>query len=112
MNVAQWGIAISLAVAVFFTAVSCWALLLFRDLFQRLHYLSVVTTVSMLGLLVAVVIKEGAGQAAIKVILTFIVLLLINAVLTHATARAARVRKLGHWAATPEEHIEGAPGGK
>jgi multisubunit Na+/H+ antiporter MnhG subunit len=55
-----------------------------------------------------VVVKEGWGQATIKTILVAMVLLLINAVLTHATARAARVRALGHWQPAPEEHIEGA----
>lgn len=112
MTAADWAIAVSLAITICFTWVSCWALLLFKDVFQRLHYLSLVTTVSMLGLLIAVVVKEGAGQAAIKVILTYIVLLLINAVLSHATARAARVRKFGQWTPTPEEKIEGAEGGQ
>jgi monovalent cation/proton antiporter MnhG/PhaG subunit len=97
-----------LAITVGLTAVSCWALVLFQDLFERIHYLSSVTTISTFALLMAVVIKEGWGQATIKTILVFFVLLLINAVLSHATARAARVRELGHWTPTPEENIEGA----
>ena len=105
-------VAILLGIAVLSTGICCCALLLFRDLFQRLHYLSVVTTTSTLALLAAVVIKEGAGQAAIKTILVFLVLLLVNAVVSHATARAARVRELGQWTPTPEEHIQGAEGGK
>ena len=106
MKAADIAVGVLLALCVLTTFISCWALVLFKSLFQRLHYLSVVTTVSTLALLVAVVIKEGAGQAAIKTIIVFFVLLLINAVLTHATARAARVRQFGHWVPTPEENIE------
>jgi multisubunit Na+/H+ antiporter MnhG subunit len=74
--------------------------------------LSSVTTIATLSLLVAVVIKEGWGQATIKTILVFFVLLLINAVLSHATARAARVREFGQWTPNPGENIDGAGGSK
>jgi multisubunit Na+/H+ antiporter MnhG subunit len=62
-----------------------------------------VTTISAFSILVAVVIQEGWGQATLKTIFVCLVLLLINAVVTHATARAARVRSLGHWSADPRE---------
>ena len=110
MKGADIAVAVLLAVMVATTFISCWALLLFRDKFQRMHYLSVVTTVSTLALLVAVVIKEGWGQATLKTIIVFFVLLLINAVVTHATARAARVRAFGNWAPAPDEHIPGPSG--
>jgi monovalent cation/proton antiporter MnhG/PhaG subunit len=112
MSVADLTVDIFLGIAVGLTAISCWALLLFKDLFERLHYLSAVTTISTFALLVAVVIKEGWGQAAIKTILVLVVLLLVNAVLSHATARAARVHQFGDWLPHPEEHVEGAQGGQ
>jgi monovalent cation/proton antiporter MnhG/PhaG subunit len=112
VNLANIAVQASLAIMVVFTAISCCALLLFTDLFQRLHYLSLVTTVSTMALLIAVVIKEGAGQATIKAILTFIVLLLINSVLTHATARAARVREFGDWAPNAEQDVRPVEGTK
>lgn len=112
MTAADIAIAVLLSICVATTFISCWALVIFKDIFQRMHYLSVITTVSTLALLIAVVIKEGAGQAATKTILSFLILLLINAVLTHATARAARVRQYGNWTPTPDEHIEAADGGK
>jgi monovalent cation/proton antiporter MnhG/PhaG subunit len=88
--------------------ICCLALALFQDFYVRLHYLAPVTTIAFVPLLIAVVIREGAGQAAMKSILVFAALLLINAVLTHATARADRVRKLGHWTADPNEQIPGS----
>lgn len=107
MKLPDIAVAVLLAMTVLSTMISCWSLVLFKDVFQRMHYLSVVTTVSTLSLLIAVVIKEGWGQATIKTIFTFVVLLLINAVVTHATARAARVRERGQWTPTTDEHIEG-----
>jgi monovalent cation/proton antiporter MnhG/PhaG subunit len=101
-----------LALSVLITAMCCLALVLVRNVFDRMHYLAPVTTIAMLALLFAVVIKEGWGQASFKTILVFFTLLLINAVLTHATARAARVRQFGHWIPKLGENIAGAPGGR
>lgn len=112
MKTADIVVAGFLSVMVLTTFISCCALILFQDKYQRMHYLSVVTTISTLSLLVAVAIKEGWGQATLKTILSFIVLLLVNAVVTHATARAARVREYGNWLPGPEERIPGAEGGK
>ncbi|HLH09531.1 MAG TPA: monovalent cation/H(+) antiporter subunit G [Terriglobales bacterium] len=97
-----------LAIVVLISLVCCIAIATVSDFYVRLHYLAPVTTVAFIPLLIAVIIHEGAGQAAIKTILVFGALLLINAVLTHATARAARVRQLGHWSVDPQENIEGA----
>lgn len=105
MTAADVAVDAFLAITVVFTAIPCWALLLFDDVFDRLHYLSVVTTVATFAMLMAVVIKEGWGQATIKTILVFFVLLLINAVLTHATARSARVREFGYWTPQPDEDL-------
>jgi multicomponent Na+:H+ antiporter subunit G len=108
MSSSQLWVAILLFTSLAVTVFSCVALLLVKGFFNRLHYLAPVTSVSITLLLAAVVIERGWGQAAIKVSLVWFVLLLINAVLTHATARAARVRELGHWTPDPEEKIPGA----
>ncbi len=112
MRAPDIAVAVMLGISVLLTAICCSALLMFGNLFERLHYLSSVTTISTFALLIAVVIKEGAGQASTKAVLVFLVLLLVNAVLSHATARAARVREFGQWTPTPGEHIEGAEVGK
>jgi multisubunit Na+/H+ antiporter MnhG subunit len=55
-------------------------------------------------LTVAVVIEEGIGsQAGIKSILVALLLVVLNTVLVHATARAGRIRKKGRWALEPGE---------
>jgi multicomponent Na+:H+ antiporter subunit G len=87
--------------------ICCLGIVVMEDFFERLHYMATVSTVATVALLIAVVIEQGWGQAAIKMSLIVIVLLLMNAVLTHATARAARVRELGQWQPVKGEKIEG-----
>ncbi len=77
------------------------------DFLDRLHYMAPVADVSAVLILVAVVMQEGWGQAAFKVILICVVLVVMNAVLAHATARAARVREFGHGNPQPHEKIVG-----
>ncbi len=110
MTKADIAVNVCLAICVIMTMICCWGLLLIHDFYERLHFLSTITTVSTFALLLAIVVKEGWGQATIKGILVYLVLLLINAVLTHATARAARVREFGHWTVDPSENVEGAGG--
>lgn len=107
MSASEWAVAILLFSSLAVTIFSCVALAFVKGFFNRLHYLAPVTTISITLLLAAVIIKFGWGQAAIKTFLVWFVLLLINTVLSHATARAARVRDLGHWTPDPEEKIPG-----
>lgn len=102
------GIAALLGFCVILTAICCLALVLVKDVFNRMHYLAPVASFAILGLVIAVGLQEGWGQPLIKSCLVMIALFLVNAVLTHATARAARVRRLGHWLPAPKENIPGA----
>ncbi len=94
-----------LAVAVVTIFLSCAGLLLFRDFFERLHFLAPASTVAAFAVLLAVAMSEGWGQATAKSGLTFLLLLLNSSVLAHATARAARIRGLGSWGPQPGEAI-------
>jgi len=53
------------------------------------------------------VLEESFSAAGIKALLVALVLLATNPVLTHATARAARVRALGEWTVQEGEQVEG-----
>lgn len=105
--VAHVAVVILLAIAVVVTLISCLGLVLMKDFYQRLHYMAPVSTISAFCVLAAVVVQEGWGQATLKTIIIVLVLFFMNATLTHATARAARVRQLGHWTADPKEDIVG-----
>ena len=96
-------ISVLLFIAVATALFSTLGLVLMKDINERLHYLAPPSTVSVFLIAAAIVIKEGLSQATTKAILAAVALALTNPVLTHATARAARVRQYGHWVSQPEE---------
>jgi monovalent cation/proton antiporter MnhG/PhaG subunit len=97
VNKTQLVIDILLSIGVVSAVLSCFALLIMKDLYERLHYLSPPATVSIICFTAAVIVDKHLSQGGIKALLIMVVLLLMNAVLTHATARAARVRQFGRW---------------
>lgn len=107
MNAARLAVEILLWFAVAVAWLSCVGLLVMDHVFDKLHYLAPVTTVSMFAIVAAVVIEEGAGQAAMKSLVVAVGLLLINAVVSHATARAHRAQELGDWKPQEGESFPG-----
>lgn len=107
MNAANLAVEVLLGLTVAVAWLSCIGMLAMDNVLDALHYLAPVTTVASFALLAAVVVAEGAGQAAMKTILICMVLLLINSVLSHATARAFRVREKGDWKPQTGEQIAG-----
>ncbi|TMA33767.1 MAG: monovalent cation/H(+) antiporter subunit G [Deltaproteobacteria bacterium] len=79
---------------------------LMRNPYQRLHYLALPSGFSGLLVTIAVLLHDPQKQAALKVALTALALFAMNAVLTHATARAAWVREHGEW---PPKEPPGPP---
>ena len=71
---------------------------------QALHYLSLPASAGATFLVIAVFLEEGSSQISWKTLLIALVLLAINSVGAHATARAFRARELGHW-----EPLDGDP---
>jgi monovalent cation/proton antiporter MnhG/PhaG subunit len=89
------------AVLLGIVVVLCWLGVLgmwrMKEPMQALHYLSMPATAGAILLTVAVFVAQGAGQASWKMTLIALILLATNSVVTHATARAFRIRQLGHW---------------
>ncbi len=94
---------ILLAAAVAVALASCIGMVVMRDAFQRLHYLAPAACISPVLIMVAVLLEEGVKQAGIKAILVAAVTFVMNAVLSHATARALRIRELGQLLPRPEQ---------
>lgn len=92
---------------------ACWlgvlGMLRMRHPLQALHYLTLPATVGVIALAIAVFVETGASPTAFKTVLIAIVLLAINSVVTHATARAFRTRELGHWEPRTGDPIEFVP---
>jgi monovalent cation/proton antiporter MnhG/PhaG subunit len=104
---ASIAVEVALAVGIFTALLCCLGVAVMKNPYERMHFMAPVSTVSAAAVLIALVIQEGWGQAVIKMSLILLVLFLTNAVLAHATARAARVRELGHWQPVEGENIEG-----
>lgn len=92
------GIAIdvALAVAVAAAIISAIGTLAARNVYERLHFIGVASTIASTGSAVAVGLREGLSTATVKIALAALLLWVANAVLGHATARARwteRVRR-------------------
>lgn len=71
----------------------CLGLVVMRDVYDRLHYAMAATTVPPLFIAAAVIVEEGWTQPGINAVAVAAALFLLNPVLAHATARAARSRR-------------------
>jgi monovalent cation/proton antiporter MnhG/PhaG subunit len=74
-----------------------------RSVYDRLHYVSAGTTIGPFLILAAVLGKEGLTSAGLEAIAAVALLFLVNPIVVHATARAARKIDFGDVEPTPEE---------
>lgn len=94
-----------LAVAVLVAFVCSIGLLVMRDAYQRMHFATPVVSVTILFITIAIWIEDPQWQARIKSALIALILFLMNAVLSHATARAIRLRQSDRLEISREENI-------
>jgi multicomponent Na+:H+ antiporter subunit G len=95
-----------LALGVVTTLMSCVGVLVMPNVFDRLHFSAPATTLGAFAISLSIVVEEGWYAASVKAILVFVLLFVTNPVLTHATARAARIRQFGHWVALRAERVD------
>ena len=105
MSLQAFAIAFLLTGAVVIVALCVLGLFTVPDSFDRLHFLSPVTSISAVLVAAAIVVEEALSTSGVKAILTVGLLLLTNPILSHATAHAARVRQFGHWQALSGEEV-------
>ena len=79
-------------VAVALSLLSAIGVLAMRDAHQRLHYLAPPSSLAPLLLTIALFVGEPDKLVGCKMLVLLLVLNAINGVVTHATARAARIR--------------------
>lgn len=70
-------------------------LLLRKDVYDQIHFLAPGSIIGSLCFAGAVMLNEGLSQSGVKAFLIALLLLLSNPVLSHAIARAARIRRHG-----------------
>jgi multicomponent Na+:H+ antiporter subunit G len=83
--------------------ISCVGVLAARQFYDRLHFLGPASTLGAFLIGAALVTQDGLKQQGVKSILVVILLVVVGPVLTHATARAARIREFGRWVILEEE---------
>ena len=98
-------VGVLLAIGVFGFAFTSIGLLVSRDVFDQIHYLAPGSLIGSVAISTAVLLHGGFSQAGAKAILVAILLLLSNPVLSHATARAGRIRRRQQLPPKADEHI-------
>lgn len=96
-------VAVLLGLGVAAALLSCAGVLLMRDALDRLHFTAPAATVSPVLFAAAVLVEEPLTSAGVKAVIVALIVLVTTPVLTHATARAARVREYGEWKVLEEE---------
>lgn len=99
------GEAILLGIVVLSAWLGVIGMLRMREPTQALHYLSL-PAVGGIALTIAVFLETGPSQAFWKTLAICFMLLAVNSVVTHASARAFRTRELGHWEPRDGDPIE------
>lgn len=99
--IAPIAVALLLAVGVAAVWIGVLGVLLMPGFFRRLHYMGVAGTLGVAAIAAAVLVQERLHAPGIKTLLVLVLLLVMNPVLTHATARAARTREFGDWRLQP-----------
>jgi monovalent cation/proton antiporter MnhG/PhaG subunit len=74
--------------------------------YDRLHYVGPASTLGAFLIGAALVVQNALKQQGVKSIMVVLLLVTIGPVLTHATARAARIREFGRWVILEEERTE------
>ena len=84
---------------------SCLGVILMPNLMDRLHFLTAATSLGPAFIAGAIVTREALNHQGIFAVLIAVFLLCFGPVLTHATARAVRIRRHGDWRGQPDEKV-------
>jgi multicomponent Na+:H+ antiporter subunit G len=84
----------------------CIGLVAANDVFDRLHFLGPAASLGPLSIAAAIAMQRGFSLASSKAFIAALTMTATGPALTHALARAARVRQFEHWSALPDEVVE------
>jgi multicomponent Na+:H+ antiporter subunit G len=96
-------VAVLLIVAVLAVLISCLGMLVMHDALDQLHFTAPAATIAPAAVAVAVLLEEPLSSAGIKSVIVAALLIVTTPVLSHATARAARIREHGRWKVLQKE---------
>ena len=107
MTPADWAVWVLLPLGVVVILASVVGVMAMPNLFDRLHFLGPASGVGPLLVAGAVVARESLDHEGIEALLIAGVLVAFGPVLSHAVARAARIREHGNWTIRPDEKVKG-----
>jgi multisubunit Na+/H+ antiporter MnhG subunit len=94
-----------LGLAVVLVLASSVGILVMRDTYQKLHFLTPLALVAPLVVGLAVLVRSGWSENSSETWLALLFVVIGGPFLTHATIRAARIREKGDW--RPGSHRDG-----
>ena len=86
---------LGLAVAV--VLASALGILVMRDVYRKLHFVSPAALVAPALVALAVFVQQGLDENTGETLLALLFVVIAGPYLTHATIRAARIRETGDW---------------
>jgi multicomponent Na+:H+ antiporter subunit G len=92
-----------LGLAVLVVAGASLGILLMRDAYQKLHFVTPAALVAPVLVTLAVLVEEGLDENSGETCLALVFLVIAGPYLSHATMRAIRVREKGDWRPGKEE---------
>jgi monovalent cation/proton antiporter MnhG/PhaG subunit len=94
-----------LALAVLVVWISAAGMLRMRDAYQRMHFMSPPASLTVFLITIAVFLQQGLKPESFKALFIVLILLAMNTVVTHATARAFRIREVAPWRSLPGQEV-------
>jgi monovalent cation/proton antiporter MnhG/PhaG subunit len=91
-----------LTLAVLIVLASSVGVLVMRDVYQKVHFVTPITLVAPILVAVAVTLRAGSTEATGQTWLAVGIVAVASPILSHATIRAARIRERGDWKALDE----------
>jgi len=88
-----------LGLGVVLVLASSLGVLVMRDVYQKLHFVTPAGLVAPVLVALAVLVRQGYSENTVETWLALLFLVIAGPFLTHATARAARIRETGDWRA-------------
>jgi monovalent cation/proton antiporter MnhG/PhaG subunit len=96
-------VAVLLVIGVASVLISCIGLVVMRTAMDRLHFTAPAGTIAPVAFAAAVLVEEPLSGAGAKAVLVALLILITTPALSHATARASRIREHGRWKVLPDE---------
>jgi multicomponent Na+:H+ antiporter subunit G len=94
-----------LALGVGIEVMAALGVLAMRTTYERIHYVGAAPFGALLVAL-AVLVRDSFSLIADKALLVAVFMLVTGPIMTHATARAARIREHGEWTVQEGERID------